>query len=551
MISLVSKVFESPLARWLQNLISAVFILLFLIHSVLSVSQISKTFDESTHYKFGLNLLHGNAERPWESVMPISAWNALPRFISELEIFPNGPLRSSLGTFLAARLMTIVFACGIAYLVFHFSRLLYGFIPALFSLFLFIFDPNILAHSQLVTTDIFVTGSLLLVVFSAWRYAQHRSWTNKILFALSLGFALITKYTAMSFAPLLFFVLVLYDLAHIFQKHTYNKFREFFYLLREYFTLIFLVTVVSILILNIAYLFRRTFVPFGDYTFRETIFINLKKDYPFLNAIPVPVPYAHLQGFDWILAFEHTGEGHGNHYLLGEIRQGYGFPGYYIIAFILKEPFPAQIIIYLSFIVYFIDKNRRSHFWQQEIFLFVPIAFYSIYFNFFYNSQIGIRYYLVVFPLLYIFAGSLFVKWGLFSRKKKILSILLNLYLVVSVMSYFPYYLPYFNEIVWKRSNAYRYLADSNLDWGQGRNEFEQYLIDNPRVSYPTRYVRAGKFIVSANDLVGITKDPAVYAWLRDNFEPVDTVAYSYLIYQITSDEKRELCLTTSYCASK
>ena len=547
----MNNTFEGPSNRRIQNLIPAVLILLFFSHSVTSVSRISRTFDERAHHTFGLNLLRGNAERPWESVMPISAWNALPRFVSELGMLPDGSLSNFLADFLAARIMTIVFACGVAYLVFHFSRLLYGYVPALISLFLFIFDPNILAHSQLVTTDIYVTGALLFVTFSTWRYVRDRSWANRMLFALSLGFALITKYTAMSFIPLFFLILVMYDSACIVGKHACNQLKRYVYLFREYLMLLVVVTVMSILVLNVVYQFQSTFVPFGDYTFRETIFADLQKKYSFLNAIPVPIPYAHLQGFDWILAFEQTGEGHGRHYLLGHLREGEGFPGYYIFAFFLKEPFPIQIIIILAFIAYFMDAARRSRFWQQELFLFVPIAFYSIYFNFFYNSQIGIRYYLVIFPLLHIHAGSLFIKWNSFTQRNKALSILSGIYLVVSVLSYFPYYLPYFNEFVWNRSSAYKYLADSNLDWGQGRHEFEKYLIDNPDVSYPTKYVRAGDFIVSANDLVGIAKDPVIYAWLRNNFEPVDNVAYSYFVYHVTPEEKRELCLTTSYCANK
>lgn len=540
-----------PLTRWIQNLVPAGLILLFFIHSLASVSRISRTLDERSHHTFGLNLLHGNAERPWESVMPISAWNALPRYISELKIFPEGSLRNFLADFLAARMMTIIFACGVAYLVFHFSRLLYGYFPALVSLFLFIFDPNILAHSQLVTTDIFVTGALLFVTFFTWRYARDRSWTNRILLALSLGFALITKYTAMSFIPLFFLILVIYDLARIVGAHVYHHLKGYVSLFREYLILAAVVALASIFILNVAYQFKNTFVPFGDYIFRETFFADLQRKYSFLNAIPVPTPYAHLQGFDWILAFEQTGEGHGRHYLLGHLREGKGFPGYYIVAFFLKEPFSIQIIIILACIVYFMDKTRRSRFWEQELFLFVPIVFYSIYFNFFYNSQIGIRYYLVVFPLLHIFAGSLFMKWSSFTTRNKVLSAVSGIYLVVSVFSYFPYYLPYFNEFVWNRSNAYKYLADSNLDWGQGRHEFEQYLIDNPQVSYPTRNVGAGDFIVSANDLVGISKAPEVYAWLRDNFKPVGNVAYSYVVFHVTTEEKRELCLATSYCADK
>ena len=62
--------------------------------------------------------------------------------------------------------------------------------------------------------------------------------------------------------------------------------------------------------------------------------------------------------------------------------------------------------------------------------------------------------------------------WQEFSRNRKIAIFVLAAYLVVSVLSYYPYYLSYFNEIVWDRRDAYKYLADSNLDWGQG----EYYL---------------------------------------------------------------------------
>jgi len=537
---------ENTLSKIIRKLTPIFIIVFFCVNSIVSAGQISKTYDEDTHLDFGLNLLRGNAERPWESVMPISAWNALPRFISE--VTPGIVINDFLSTLLAARVMTILFACGMAYLIFHFSRSLYGFVPALFSLLLFVFDPNILAHSQLVTTDIYATGALLLAVFLLTRYIRNRNWKNKIILASGLGFALITKYTAMSFIPLMLIMLAFYDLAQVCRDgHESGKYLS---LLREYLVLLLLAALMSVIVLNAAYLTHRTLVPLGDYKFQSAVFSGLQKKFPLFNNIPIPLPYPHLQGFDWILAYEQTGEGHGNHYFLGQIQRGKGFAGYYIIAFLLKEPIATQFIILLAFIFFIVNAVRRSRFWQHEFFLFAPIVFYTIYFNFFYNSQIGIRYYLVVFPLLHIFAGSLFGDWSSFSPAKKWLSGLSFVYLVVSTLSYFPYYLPYFNEIVWNRSYAYKFLADSNLDWGQGRQALEQYLASNPNVSYPTKYVRTGRFIVSVNDLVGI-KDPEVYAWLRENFEPVGHVAYSNLIFEITPDEKQALCLNSSYCSDE
>ena len=540
------NIFSGYQKKWTYDPVSFLIIFLFFVNGVWSASQISKTYDEDTHLEFGLSLLNGNAERPWESVMPISAWNALPKFISAA--LPNGSVRDILEMHIAARIMSLLFSCGVAYLVFHFSRSLYGLIPAFFSLLLFVFDPNILAHSQLVTTDIYATGALLLTAFSTWRYAQNRNWSNRVLFASSLGFSLVTKFTAMSYIPLFFLILILHDWQRM--RNGDRRSGENLRTFHDYVILASLTVVMSVIVLNVAYRFHRSFVPFGEYAFRSEVFDGFQKELPLLNKVPMPVPYAHLQGFDWILAFENSGEGHGYHYFLGELRSGEGFPGYFVVAFLLKEPISSQIIIGLAVILYLLRQDRRSRFWKHEMFLFIPVAFYTIYFNFFYNSQIGIRYYLIIFPLLHIFAGSLFVDWAFLPKRAKLAGALAVVYLVVSTLSYFPYYLPYFNEIIWNRNNAYKYLADSNLDWGQGRDALQKYLIDNPDVSYPTRFVRSGTFVIGANDLVGI-KDPAVYAWLRENFEPIDNVAYSYLVFEVTSDSKRELCLNTSYCAGK
>jgi hypothetical protein len=42
---------------------------------------------------------------------------------------------------------------------------------------------------------------------------------------------------------------------------------------------------------------------------------------------------------------------------------------------------------------------------------------------------------------------------------------------------------------------------------------------------------------VSPNNLVGILLHKDRYAWLLENFEPVDTIADVYLIYEITEED--------------
>lgn len=121
-------------------------------------------------------------------------------------------------------------------------------------------------------------------------------------------------------------------------------------------------------------------------------------------------------------------------------------------------------------------------------------------------------------------------------------------YLMISALSYFPYYIPYFNEIVWDKTQTYKYLSDSNLDWGQGKFYLEQYLSKHPDAVYSPDHVQAGTLVVSGSDLVGILENPNKYAWLRDNFKPVTTVAYAYFVYKISPQEITELCASTDFC---
>ena len=256
----------------------------------------------------------------------------------------------------------------------------------------------------------------------------------------------------------------------------------------------------------------------------------------------------YLQGLDLIRYYEQSGRSYGNIYLLGHISPVQGFPGYFLVASALKLPIATQFIVILSMVLYFARREKRVNFIQNESFLLISVVFFTIYFNFFFNTQIGIRYYLPMFPLLYIFSGSLFVGWKGFTALQRSLAFGLMVYLFISVFSYYPYNISYFNEFVWDRTQAYKYLADSNIDWGQGKNDLWDYLLRNPAAIYRPNSPRSGLLVVSVNDLVGITIDPDQFAWLRGNFEPIDTIAYSYLVYDVSSVELDTMCATTIYC---
>jgi hypothetical protein len=168
---------------------------------------------------------------------------------------------------------------------------------------------------------------------------------------------------------------------------------------------------------------------------------------------------------------------------------------------------------------------------REEIFLLVPMLVYWVYFNFFFNAQIGIRYVLPVFTLTTIFCGRFLANTE--SKLRRYTALILAAWVAASALSYYPHFISYFNEFVLDRRLAYRHLADSNLDWRGNQWYLTEYIQRHPGVVVDPRKPQAGRIAVPVNALVGINRSPEEYKWLRENFTPVDHIAYSLLVYDV------------------
>jgi hypothetical protein len=540
------------------NFIALLLLCVFFMLSFFSVLGQSPTYDEARNYNYGKSILNGNSNRPGDvsildgvridgSMMAASALNGIPSKIAT--VLPQSGFRSLLESIFVARLVTILFSLLAAWLIHHWTRSLYGTIPAFFALLLYIFDPNIIAHSQLVTTDMYAWGSTLLVFFCSWKFANHRSTQNGLLWAAALGISSLAKYTTVILIPLSLLTILIHDLPEIIKKYKEHAVST----IREYsgkYTVYLLGSIaVSILMINIGFLFNKTFMPFGEYEFSSRLLGGIQSGLPVLNNLPVPVPFPYLEGFDLTYYYGEEGLAFGNIYLLGELRDGKeGFKGYYFIASFFKVPIATQLIMLFTFYVYMANSKRRQRFFSDEVFLLLPILFFTIYFNFLFSIHIGIRYYLVLFPLLYVFCGSLFTAWSEFSKPQKTAGALLLAHLVLSTLSYFPNYMPYFNEFLWDKRQAYKILADSNIDYGQSEGALNAYLASHPTAIHNPAGPVSGTIVIGVNDLVGVFGKPDQYAWLRENFEPQDTIARTHLVYHISAEDLQTICQTTEYC---
>ena len=541
-----------------ENLVAILLILLFVLISYLSMKNLSITADESKHYKYGTKILDRDASRLVnkkglvdDSKMPFSALNAFPAKMANyipgenVKFLPYGGIREFLNKFSTARLMTIFFSALVAWLVFYWSRSLYGFIPAVISLLLYIFDPNIIAHSQLVTTDLYGVGMTLFCFYYLWKFSKDKSPRTGFILAIMLGLSQLAKYSSLYLFPLCLFMLVLFD---CFSSDSFIGRRKVAAYLGKILYWIGIVSIVSLIVINLGYWFNRSFTRLKDYNFQSEELKTIQETNSGLGNIPIPVPYPYLEGIDLVRYRERMGVGYGRIYLLGNLRDGDGFTGYFFVASLLKVPVATQILLLLALVTFVKDKKRQERLWDDEIFLLLPVLFFIIYLNFFYNTQIGIRHYLVIYPLAYIFSGQLFKNWKGFTKARQIAFIVLGGYLIVSVLSYYPHYLAYFNEFVWDRKTAYKYLADSNLDWDQGKNYLAEYREKHPDILYAPDSISAGQIIVPVNYLVGVFGEIEDFQWLRENFEPTGTIAYSYLIYDISQQDVDVLCHSQYVC---
>ncbi len=547
---------------------------IILVLGALSARHNSLTYDEPIHFRYGSNILNLDSNRFIDGTMPFSALNALPQRIGNA--LPSGRWRDVLSRVETGRLVTILFSMLLAYYIFKWSKELYGTAAGLFSLLLYTFSPNIIAHAGLITTDVYAAGMVTISAYYFWRFVNSGGWRLATACAVLLGLSQLAKYSCIFLYPIFIVILVVKYWGDLRRLARANDFRGFGRRLRGFVKFAVFFAVVSIIVINAGFLFNKPFVPLGHYKFKSDSSKSMLAALPALRGLPAPLPYPYVQGLDWGKYREETGRGFGSMYLFGQLKEIGGFKGYYFFAFLFKEPIALQILIVLS-IIFYVLHHRRYHFMRNEVFLVIPVIFYAIYLNFFFKLQIGIRHFLVAFPFLYIFCGSLVSRGEVLAgsaaeakldekedaekagaEKKGAISVIraaiviLLVYLVVSVLSYFPHYIPYFNEMVWDRKQAYKILADSNIDWGQGANYARGYKAKHPgayleegmwqmktyREKHMEEYLHpqfpdSGVIIVNVNNYVGIYH-PHRYKWLRERYKPIGEIAYSYLVFEIS-----------------
>jgi hypothetical protein len=267
------------------------------------------------------------------------------------------------------------------------------------------------------------------------------------------------------------------------------------------------------------------------------------------------LPDAYTFGFLKVFRYDTRG----NVFLLGQIAAN-GFHSFYPIAFLIKTPLALLVLLAASILL-----SRRCPVpLRTEAFLWLPVI---VYFGLALTRHVqnGHRHVLPIYPFLFVLAGRS-AAWASslsWRTPARLCVIALAAWYAFATVRIHPHYLAYFNELVGGPENGYRYLVDSDLDWGQDLEGLKAYMdanhIKKIKLSYfgsadPRAYglaydllpsyrignprswsVAPGDLVaVSATNLEGIYMGPEAQPLMERlrRLRPVANVGYSILIYR-------------------
>jgi 4-amino-4-deoxy-L-arabinose transferase-like glycosyltransferase len=488
-------------------------ILLAALHAALAITaalEKSPTFDEPTHLTAGYSYWLQNDYRldPENGIWP-ARWASLPLLLSRpsfpentawkqgdvgraSERFLYGSGNNSDRVVLLGRSMMAVVGAGLCLLIFFCSNRLFGAISGLISELLAVFDPNLLAHSALITADV---AAAFFFTAATWSYFQLLQSVNKRWFfitALSWSGLFLAKMSAPAFLLVAVILATLRVLSSEpmtirlirFERHVAACWRKLVLVIGLTGALVAIV----VSAIWASYAFR--FSPFpqneparevwnarwqaclSDHTTLENM-VAFARDHHLL-------PEAYLYGF----AFTNKSAMYRPAFLDGEWSNT-GFISFFPRAFLYKTPIPLFFLLIVTGVAGFLHwrnvwRNGSRSAIARDLRRLSPIwALVLVYGTFSLTSHlnIGHRHLLPIYPAMFVACGA--CTYFFRARSGKAVAIFagaMMCWLIIESSLLRPDYLSYFNQVAGGPKNGYKHLVDSSVDWGQDLPALKNWL---------------------------------------------------------------------------
>jgi tetratricopeptide (TPR) repeat protein len=484
---------RGAVSRRVQYLALGAFVVCYVALKIGSTASRSATFDEPLHLAAGYSALverdyridptHPPFVRMWAAA-PLLLTGARPLDAARVDASAPGDwLLSSVGEarrFLygqhdadsvlrAARLAVAFWGLVLGLLVFAWTREWLGPAAAIVAVGLYTCEPNLAAHAALVTTDLPVTCFMFAASYFLWRDVRRPTVSDTAALAIATAFAIVTKFSGLLLLPVIAIMLAAF--ARRRGPLTWS-------IAGAIGAAVMAVTFIGIWA---AYGFRYEPSATAGWTFHlersPLVDANASLIAPaaaWLDAHHV-FPNAFTQGALVSVAASRTQ----SMYLLGQIStEGWWY--YFPLAFLIKTPLALVILCACGI---WAALHRRLTTPSPWLFIAVPLAV-VILAGVLSGINIGVRHILAIYPFVVVLAahGAAWL-WRRGRHLPRLTAAGLATAIVIQFAAIYPHTLTFFSPLVGGPDRATRYLADSNIDWGQHLNLVKEWM-DRNRVDH-------------------------------------------------------------------
>jgi 4-amino-4-deoxy-L-arabinose transferase-like glycosyltransferase len=401
-------------------------------------------------------------------------WDCGSRITSRLDSFAAGNLflaqNGVYSVLVPARLAAALMSLLLAAVVLLAAWEMFGRAEALIALALLAFEPNLIAHGSLVTTDMALAATALATVYALYRYRNRPSWARLLAAGLAFGLLLASKHSAVVILPILF-ALYLADFL-FFRRPAASLPKQIFRQTASFAAFL----LIGLLLLWSCYGFRYYSLPQAT---ESTISIS---DYMRTEGRPGAsdtlsakiiqgigrarvFPESYVVGLADIVA-----TGNRNTWLFGRIYPtGRWF--YFPLAFAVKTSVALLLLLPAGLLALSFRREKR----RELMFLLVPpLLYFAV--SLTSGINIGVRHILPVYPFFIVVAAAGAVAA---CRKYPVLRyalIALLLFHAATAYRTAPLYLAFANDFAGGPQHTHRIFSDSNVETGQSLKLVNEYL---------------------------------------------------------------------------
>ncbi len=439
-----------------------------------------------------------------------------------------------------SRTPIILIALLLGFFIFRWTKELAGTTAGLFALVLYSFDPNILGHDHYVTTDLGIAAFIFIAFYYFVKFLKNPGWKNVLLAGLFLALAELAKFSAVILFPFFGLIIVVYALAKKKPEADQSSNLKFKGAqLWNYLIKYAVIVAVCFALIWVLYFLNTLHEPAGKIQdIAKTVFGNAGMGRISKAVVIQMSAISFLKGlseyFMGVFMVFVRVEGGNTFYFLGQVSNRAN-PWYFPFVFIAKETIPFLMLILFS-LFYAIYQTIKAvaakegmlfkKIWATIVYyLQTSVVQYSMFgFIIFYaylsitgNLNIGLRHLFPILPFAYVLVSKKVfeflksVKLEPTLKTSVTILIVLVIWVILEPFIFFPSYISYFNEAVGGPKNGYKYVTDSNLDWGQDLKRLRNWVQDYNRFhpNMPIEKIRIDYFGGS---------NPQYY--LKDKFVP-------------------------------